>query len=201
MNRVYPIKHGGCAIICGAAPSLFEDLKRAQELRPQADILGVKYAAALVPEIQHVWTQHAEFTLKIKASAGRQIFVHSREPEAQSDKGTVRHITGLRAAFDAVDYVWPSLSFVTGSSGVAGALWAKHGMCYNEVIMVGITLSVKDATYASGYPNKYQKVTKYASDEQIDNWLKILKEHQKNGLTNGIYSMRGATRKVLGEPC
>ena len=194
------MKHRGCAIICGASPSLFEDLEAAKKLRPEATILGVKYTASLVPEIEHIWTQHGEMTLKIRAAVNRPIIVHARPKALQTAKGTVWHIPYKREAYDSIDYIWPSLSFATGSSGVAGAMWARHGMGFDEVIMAGIGLTTADKSYIAGYPNKYSKGDSYASTDQIDNWVRILKKHQEDGKTEGIFSMSGKTRNILGEP-
>ena len=194
------MKHRGCAIICGASPSLFEDLEAARRLRPEATILGVKYTASLVPEIEHIWTQHGEMTLKIRAAVNRPIIVHARPKALQTAKGTVWHIPYKREAYDSIDYIWPSLSFATGSSGVAGAMWARHGMGFDEVIMAGIGLTTADKSYTAGYPNKYSKGDSYASTDQIDNWVRILKKHQEDGKTEGIFSMSGKTRNILGEP-
>jgi hypothetical protein len=196
----YGVKHGGCAIICGASPSLFEDLEAARQLRPDATILGVKYAASLVPEIEHIWTQHGEMTLKIRAAANRPIIVHARPKALQTAKGTVWHIPYRQEAYEAIDYIWPSLSFAVGSSGVAGALWARHGMGFDEVIMAGIGLSAGQRSYASGYPNKFSQNDGYARSDQIDNWVRILKKHHEEGRTQGIFSMSGKTRDILGAP-
>lgn len=194
------MKHRGCAIICGASPSLFEDLEAAKKLRPKATILGVKYTASLVPEIEHIWTQHGEMTLRIRAAVNRPIIVHARPKALQTAKGTVWHIPYKREAYDSIDYIWPSLSFATGSSGVAGAMWARHGMGFDEVIMAGIGLTTADKSYTAGYPNKYSKGDSYASTDQIDNWVRILKKHQEDGKTERIFSMSGKTRNILGEP-
>lgn len=201
MIRDYPIKHGGCAIICGAAPSLFEDLKAARQLRPDAAILGVKYAASVVPEIEHVWTQHGEMTLKIKSSAGRKIYVHARPRYMQTKRGMIWYLPHAKDAFEAIDYLWPGLPYAVGSSGVAGALWARHGMGFEEVIMAGIGLDCDSLKYVQGYPNGYSQHDGYAKTNQVEHWLNILKRHQEEGLTVGIYSMSGATQKILGAPC
>lgn len=158
----------------------------------------MKYAASLVPEIEHIWTQHGEMTLKIRAAANRPIIVHARPKTMQTAKGTVWHIPYKKEAYEAIDYIWPSLSYAVGSSGVAGALWARHGMGFDEVIMAGIGLSSRNATYAAGYPNKLSHGTGYARADQIDNWVRILKQHQQEGRTNGIFSMSGRTRDILG---
>ena len=200
MDRVYPTKHRGCAIICGAAPSLFDELNEAKRLRPDATILGGKFAASVVPEIEHVWTQHGEMTLKIKEAAGRKIYIHARPRIIQSARGTVWFIPHSKEAYEAIDYVWPNLDYVKGSSGIAGALWARHGMGFDEVIMAGIGLSQDNKTYVPGYPNKYQCGKTYANDGQVDNWIRLLQAHIDAGKTAGIYSMGGNTRKMLGCP-
>ena len=197
----YGIKHGGCAIICGASPCLFEDLEAARQLRPNATILGVKYTATLVPEIEHIWTQHGEMTLMIRAAAKRPIIVHARPKILQTAKGTVWEIPCKKEAYESIDYIWPSLSYAVGSSGVAGALWARHGMGFDEVIMAGIGLTAaQDRGYVSGYPNKFSKPDGYASIDQIDNWVRILKMHKEEGRMEGIFSMSGKTKNVLGAP-
>lgn len=200
MPGLYTQKHKGCAILCGAAPCLFEDLAEAKKARPDATVLGVKYTASLVPEIEHVWTQHGEMTLKIKQAAGRPIFVHARPRTFQTVRGTVWHIPHAQAAYDQIDYIWKDIPFATGSSGVAGALWAKHGMGFDEVILAGIPLSQGQLEYVQGYPNRYQTGKTYALPAQVDNWVGILKKHIAAGLTAGIYSMSGATSRLLGAP-
>ena len=71
-------------------------------MRPGAMILGVKYAASLVPEIEHIWTQHGEMTLKIKAAAGRKIYVHARPRMIQSAKGLVWYVPHSKESYEAI---------------------------------------------------------------------------------------------------
>ena len=73
-------------------------------------------------------------------------------------------------------------------------------MGFEEVIMAGITLTGDDQKYATGYPNKYSQHAAYARVDQIDNWVRVLKRHQEEGLTMGIYSMSGRTKDILGSP-
>lgn len=186
--------------MCGAAPSLFEELERARQLRPEATILGVKHAAAIVPEIEHVWTQHGEMTLKIKESAGRPIFVHARPRIIQSGSGIKWFIPHSKESYEAIDYIWPDLGWAKGSSGIAGAMWARHGMGFDEVILAGINLNQDDKKYAKDYPNKYQFGIAYANNNQVENWLGLLQRHIEEGKAGGIYSMGGNTQKMLGPP-
>ena len=200
MAARYEAKHSGCAIICGAAPCVFDDLKAALELRPDADILGVNNAAAMIPDIEHVWTQHGDHAQMYKEKAGRQIYVHAR-PRHYSNGGGTWLLPVADHKWKYVDYVWPTLAWVAGSSGVAGALWARHGMGYDEVIMAGVPLEVTTLTYSDQYASKPTKDgNAFAEANQVEHWSAILRGHVANGVTGGIYSMSGETAKILGRP-
>ncbi len=198
----YTDRHRGCAIVCGAAPSLLEDLKQAKALRPDATVLGVKFAATIVLEIEHVWTQHGELALKIKEAVNRPIKIHARPRKFK--KATIGgwFLPTPNQAWQAIDYVWPELNWAFGSSGTAGAMWAKHGLGFDEVIMAGIQLSVDNLGYADGYGQQTNRSDgKFAMPEHVEHWLQLLKNHRDNGKTKDIYSMSGKTREVLGAPC
>ncbi len=187
--------------MCGAAPSLFVDLEEARRLRPDAATLGVKFAASVVPEIEHVWTQHCEMTKQIKDASSRPIRVHARPRASQMNRKFTWHTPEGKEAFDAIDYFWPDLSWAKGSSGVAGAMWARHGMGFDEVIMAGIGLEPGNHKYIQSYPNKYSQGQGYATNAQIEHWLKLLQLHIDDGKTHGVYSMSGKTMQMLGKPC
>lgn len=196
MAERYSLKHGGCAIVIGAAPCVFEDLEAARALRPDAVLLGVNNAAAMVDGIEHVWTQHGDHAEQFKANAPH-IKVHARPRTVRSGSGLWFFPVSAHL-WKSVDYEWPSLSWVSGSSGVAGALWAKHGMGFNEVIMAGIPLSGFD--YAAAYPSEPTKATGWAEPHQLKIWLDRLQEHRSAGRAHWVFSMSGATREILGAP-
>lgn len=203
MPAVYEVKHGGCAILCGAAPNLFEDLAAARKLRPDATILGVKYAATVVPEITHVWTQHGEASEKIKSLAGRKIRLHARPRKFKTQGAGLWFLPMAETSWQAIDYVWDELYWVTGSSGLCGAIWARQGMGFDEVILAGIPLDPKITKYSDGYPNRYQfpDTQSFASREQIEGWLGCLHNHVRDGHMKSVYSMSGNTKRILGAPC
>lgn len=200
MAAVYEGSHKGCAIICGAAPCVFEDLEKARELRPGATILGVNNVAAMIPEVEHVWTQHSEHSEMFKENAGRTIYVHSRPRKFNNGAGLwMLPVPDHKWAF--VDYEWPTLTWVVGSSGAAGALWARHGMGFDEVIMAGIPLSTDTLIYSDKYPSKpTQNNDQFAKDSQVSHWLKIFSNLVAEGKAKNIWSMSGATQKLLGAP-
>lgn len=203
MAALYQQQHRGCAIVCGAAPCLFDDLAKARQLRPEADILGVNFTPSLVPEITHVWTQHAVHAQAIKASVSREITVHARPRKFRGGAGIwLLPVPDHKWAF--VDFRWPDLFWVSGSSGMAGALWARHGLGYDEVIMAGSPLTKGSRQYATDYvapanPGNGQDAPGY-EDVQFDEWHKKIQSHKDSGRADGIYSMSGTTMQILGYP-
>lgn len=182
MPQSYDVQHKGCAIICGAAPCVFEDLENALKLRPGATIVGVNNAAAIVPEIEHIWTQHNNYAQEYKTKAGRPIKVHARAGIMGND----------------VDYWWNSMVGMKGSSGVVAAIWAK-AMGFDEVVMAGIPLSVSSTDYYAQYPDsKPDRV--FAPTENIEHWQRFLYIHKEHGRMDGVTSLSGYTRQVLGAP-
>jgi hypothetical protein len=201
MPQPYDVQHKGCAIICGAAPCVFEDLENARKLRPDATIVGVNNAAAMIPEIEHIWTQHPSDAQEYKKAAGKIIYIHSRPRSFDNGAGAWRLVVSDET-WESIDYYWPTLSWISGSSGAAGALWAKHGMGFDEVIMAGIPLSTDSLVYCEKYPSKpTQNNNQYAKDTQVNHWLKIFSGLINEGKTKNIWSMSGSTKEMLGAPC
>jgi hypothetical protein len=183
MPQRYEVRHQGPAIICGGAPSVFVDLEKALEIHPQATILGVNNAAAMIPQIEHVWTQHNNFAHQYKASAGRPISVHARAGIMGND----------------VDYVWQSMVGMKGSSGVVAAIWARH-MGFDRVVLAGIPMSQSNALYTDKYPGKTADLV-FSNPANIEHWQKFVRLHKDEGRMDGVSSMSGYTRQVLGAPC
>jgi hypothetical protein len=172
-------------------------LNAARQLRPDATLLGVNNVAAMVDGIEHIWTQHSDHAPMFKANASH-IKVHAR-PRQYRNGGGLWFLPASDRAWAAVDYVWPELTWVGGSSGVAAALWARHGMGFDEVILAGVPL--EGLRYAEPYPSVPTKEGgAWAEEHQLVQWYEQLRGHQERGKTEGVYSMSGRTREVLGAP-
>ena len=200
MPSTYTLKHSGAALVVGYAPSVREDVEAARRLRPDTTLLGVKFAAVLYPEIEHVWTQHIEEANWIRDSvAPRKVYVHARKRVHQTR--TVRWMTAGNEA--DLDYVWPDLHWVSWSSGFAALLWARHGMGFDEVIACGIPME------PGGYCEEIAKIKPTMGDGgksfvdtgALMRWRDGVRQFIREGKTQGITSMRGWTREALGAPC
>lgn len=207
MPQRYPERHKGTALILGAAPSVFEDYAAARALRPDADVLGVNHAASVFPEIRHVWTQHQEIAGDIKAKAPG-VKVHAKM-NFMPRKGGFIYFGGSVDDVKSIDYEWPDLAWVTGSSGFAAALWARHGMGYDEAILCGVPLSPDSTSYNDEY-RKFSRekwarddspgAEKWARVANFQTWHERIEMHIAGGKAAGIASMSGWTREKLGAP-
>lgn len=199
MPERYSIKHSGACLLVGYAPDVHSDVAAARALRPEAPMLGVKYAASLYPEIEHVWTQHLEQADEIKRRAGRRIFVHARPRGMQRKWGSI-YVFGKNDI--GIDYEWPELAWVGASSGISAAMWARHGMGFDEVILCGVPL--EPGGYAQGVaafkPIKGDGGKSFVDTGALKYWRECVEVYRKQGKTEGIRSMSGWTREALGAP-
>lgn len=195
----YAVKHGGAALVVGYAPSVFQDVEAARRLRPDAVMLGVKYSCVLYPEIGHIWTQHLEQAPDIRRKAGRDVIIHGRPKSLQT-----RRIRWVSAGKDSdLDFAWPELHWIYGSSGFGAALWARHGMGFDEVILCGVPME------RGGYAPEIAAFKKpqadrgrsFAEAAVLERWKGVIQGFVADGRAAGIRSMSGWTREALGAPC
>jgi hypothetical protein len=135
----------------------------------------------MIDGIEHTWTQHNSGAESLRSVGNFKI--HARA-----------NIMG-----NGVDYWWPELNNMKGSSGLVGALWAK-AMGFEEVIMAGIPLSTSERVYSEKYPSSPQLSNHFATENSIIGWQEMVRLHKKQERTQGIYSMSGYTRHVFGPP-
>jgi hypothetical protein len=193
----YPHRHHGAALVIGYAPSVHADVKEARRLRPEATLLGVKFACVLYAEIEHVWTQHVEEAHAIRKAAGRRIYIHARNLQRKF----TRNITQNDVA--EIDYLWPDLHWAAWSSGFAALLWARHGMGFDEVIGCGITLDPGGycEEIAAFKPTLGDYGASYADRQSIDHWRQGIIHYRNRGKTAGVYAMSGWLGREMGAPC
>ena len=186
------------ALVVGYAPAVRSDVTAARLMRPDAVLIGAKYAAILYPEIEHVWTQHPEQAADIRERAGRPIFIHARE-YARKRKSRRRRILAQNA--EHIDFFWPSLHWIEDSSGFAAALWARHGLGFRETILCGVPLL--DDGYcpeiAAFKPVRFGD--SFIGLDVLGKWRDLIARYVSEGITAGITSMSGWTREHLGSPC
>lgn len=200
MADCYRARHEGPALVAGAAPSVFSDVARARQLFPTAPIYGANSACNLFPDIGHVWTQHAQCVADIKAACPG-VMVHARGRTFRE-----RHLqhTLTDEAWGLLDYTWPDLEWVNGTSGVGAALWARWGLGHSPVIVCGVALDPASNTYADGYPWPMRgmdgTVWQDPRGDVFDGWRAMVDAHHTAGKLHGILAMSGYIKTLVGEP-
>lgn len=161
-------------------------------------MLGVKYSCAMFAEVDHVWTQHLEQARDIRAKAGRPVKIHGRPSRFQA-----RRLVCITPGTEKdLDFVWPSLRWVYGSSGFGAALWARHGMGFDEVILCGVPMVPGGyAAEVGAFKRPNGDAGKSFADLPVlERWRGVITEFITQGKCGGITSMSGWTREVLGAP-
>lgn len=184
----YPGHHAGTALVCGFGPGFFEDLARARELRPDAQIIAVNESAKAV-EAFALFTLHPEKGRRWKALAKQSFGV---SPPLHSGG---KEIT-KRQSCPWVDHWWREAGG-GGTSVWAAARMAKL-MGFDERILVGAPLvygSYADKSFAKGFREGHMRTDGRETLQAYRDYIA-----QDTAWHEGTYSMSGFTREVLGPP-
>lgn len=181
----YPYKRSGTCLVCGFAPTLFDDLAEARALRPGASVLAVNRAATAIDAFAVFSLHHGPEKLGRWVTVQRETF----GPCEVHGHGLLTDLDKKRAAYPYVDYWWWEARG-TGTSAWAAAKLAKL-MGFSEVILCGVLL--ERAPYADG---------SFCRDFRRSNVLKIYRDYIKGDKNwhAGIYAMSGWPERYLGKP-
>lgn len=182
----YPTRHTGTALVCGFAPSLWGDLERARELRPDAKIIAVNRAATAIEAFAVFSLHHGKDKLGIWAQAQREKFNAQAEVHAH---GSLDNLEKKRGCYPYVDYWWPDARGTGTSSWAAAKLAALMG--FEERILCGVL--IERAPYADAT---------FCRDFRRQPVLKLYRDYIKNDTDwhRGVSAMSGWPRKFFGPP-
>lgn len=182
---------GGTLIVVGSAPSLYEDLKAAKALRPDAHVLLINGAAQLVEEAQHMLAGHCE-----KADA----FVAARRKKFPHAPPILVHASfrnGLGMP-ECVTHRWRGVA--TGGTSAWKAVRIGKAMGYSEIILAGCPID--DSGYAAGESDGIAHSCArigLGEGRMYHNYrVTFAKRAKEEG--RGVYSMSGYSRELLGVP-
>lgn len=197
---VYP--RGRSCIIVGAAPSVLQEYHRARAILPDADVIAVKFAVALIRAREAV-VGHLDMAHLVRA-------VH------EATWRTPVRLHGIPTANDqdppntGTDVLWEALRDRQGGSGWRAALVAK-ALGYQRIVLAGVHLSLSSdpdpyhpavtAAVRAISPHWHEaRVTSIRSPFNILRWQGAILADLKAGRAAGITSLGGWTRDMLGEP-
>lgn len=127
----YPTKHSGPVLICGPAPSLFDDFSRARAAYPGAELMAISWAIRAV-RAPHCVSLHYDLAREFKAlarsdHANFETVFHTQMP---------RH-TGERPEA-GVDHFWEVANQATNSA--PAAMLIADAMGFDEIVFCGVAL-------------------------------------------------------------
>lgn len=169
---LYPFSHSGPVLVCGNAWCLFEDLKKARKIFPEAPIIAVNGASRETPAFMLV-SQHA-----VNFKNAR--WVHSQRK--------INHSFSVHSneSHPLVQYVW-NLKNCGGSAWLARRIAGSIG--FDQVILCGCPMV--PGNYANHRPGLLM------GKPAIVNELLTQIERDADW-HEGCYSMSGATKNILG---
>ncbi len=190
----------GTLIVVGSAPCLFDDLEKAQQLRPFAAVLLVNGACTAVENAEHVLAGHTD---KAEAFAeGRRKAFPNAAPWRLHATVDTRKVAEARLLFPSVTD-WHNKDICTGATSIAKAAKLGFKLGFEEVILAGAPMD------GSGYAPTECRVSHYckrvgdaAAQEHrvIQGYRLKLKKLADGEFKNKVFSMSGYTRDCLGLP-
>ena len=191
----YPTKHGGTALVIGAAPDAVDEyLAATQRLLSRPYTIAVNDMADRVP-CDAIATCHAESVAGILAKMTASKYLNPTVHYYPSDQ---RHVPN---SAPNVNHVWSGPPAGSGTSSLCAALIAK-AIGFSKVILCGVPLT--KTGYVEGYPEdgysefsvKKGKTMNGTLVQRHETWTKFYHE----GLLRGVTSVSGFTKDLLGGP-
>lgn len=184
MQDVSNIHKGRAAIVCGSAPSLFEDYEKAIQARPEAVNIGINEAASGV-FCDYIVTLHPEQAMKFKGISKNKDVVVISPPNKTAKTGVDVELVGIR----------------TQGSSASAAILAANIMGFDEVILCGCPMNGGDGYFNDGrtaqgnpcQPRFGYNIKKSSLKSHQNGFLKAVRD-----VTASVYSMSGWTKEQIG---
>lgn len=217
-------------LIVGSAPCLYEDVRRALEIRPFAATLTVNGACAAIENAEHMLCGHEEKTAEF-VQARRNAFPGKPLPRIHATCGDKRK-PEYRHMFPQVTDWWPyTVHMGAGSAGKAAGIAKQMG--YDEVILCGCPmdgsgyfpgegdgfdpaepgsggikqsmncLRIGDGGKARGYPKPGTGGREWMDTQEtrmVRGYREAFRKLSENEFKGWVWSMSGFTKQCTGEP-
>lgn len=183
---------GDALIVAGPASCLFDDLERAIAILKAPRVMAINSAAAML-RADFVASIHYElmdgFAATQESAFGSEHFTtHAPKPEHEAED-----------SFPAVDYFWPN-AFSPATSAWAGAMIGRR-MGFERIVLCGCPMVGGDGYHQPTEPRLQRGFGSVpAQSPMVRRFQRELSDIVGRGGSEGIYSMSGFTREILGEP-
>lgn len=193
-------------MVVGSAPCLYEDVRAARELFPNAEVMAINEASGALEDVDHVLAGHsskAEQFVRYRMSK----FPHCKRFRVHASWARVEEAP--RDELPSVTDWWSGVN--TGATSAGKAIRIAQRMGFDRVVLCGCPLDT------SGYFNpqetdalqrEYQHLGKCArvglkKDENNRSVVRYRDTFRKLAETEWkgwVFSMSGLSRELLGEP-
>lgn len=183
---------GGVLLVVGSAKCVYEDVRRARQLRPDAHVLAINEAGGAIADIEHLLAGHCEKAGQYLAYRRRKFpnakscFVHASYRDGRMMPGSVTHC-------------WRHVA--TGGTSAWKAVRIGKAMGYEEIILCGCPMDNSGYFFAEEQTGIVVDCDRIGLGEgrMYDNYRRTFaKRAQEEG--QNVYSMSGYSRELLGEP-
>lgn len=178
-------------IVAGAGENMWAELAEAFDRHDRHHLIGLNYVCEHL-DVDHIVTAHANM-------------LHLIVSQAINPNAIIHHCAAARSQpSHPVDYTWHGIE-TGGSAGLLGAKIARL-MTRGPVILCGVPLT--KTPYVRGYRTVNANFTELNEDEPdyekakaghiMDVWRIQWRNAKKDGLLDGVTSMSGWTKELLG---
>lgn len=185
----YIDKYSGTVLICGSAPSLFDEYKLATRKRPEAKVMAINDAS------QAVW---GDFLVSLHPENMERFRKKSLNP-------LIITMSGQRMeATHAVQVWWPNAN--SGATSAYSGVQIARQMGFDEIILVGCPMSGGDGYFddrGDGHKSMMTGVRfgNAAPDHAtVKSHQSDLKKRAETEDVSMVRSMSGFTAEIFGQP-
>lgn len=189
-------------LVVGSAPCAREDLAKAKQLFPEAEVMTVNGACSMIEEAQHMLAGHTDKSSEFVRER-RKAFPFSELPRVHATTLT-KHMARYRVSYPNVtDWHGPEMSSGATSAGKAALIGLSMG--FTKIVLCGCPLD------GSGYDKDEAQVSQMAACQRVGDpklqdrsTIKRYKEKMislaQTTFKGKVFSMSGFTRQHLGYP-
>lgn len=185
----YSRRHKGTVIVAGAAPCVYEEIEIVRNALGPTSIIAVNGMVKVLPCLFGVGSHYDLFLFRDSRARNENLHWYPSEQAKAPQR------------MEGIDHIWRGPMLANGTSSLPAAIIAKK-VGFNEIILCGVPL--QPTGYIENYPTTNGIMSEFDGSKKRTGMLQtrrdVWRNHKKAGHLEGVFSMSGATREILGAP-
>lgn len=185
-------------LVVGSAPCLYEDLARARDLFPDAEVMLINEAAGAVEDAHHILAGHTE-KAELFAAYRRKKFPNCRQFRVHA---VIKSTHGPKDLPSVTDW-WPH-DCSTGASSAGKAATIGLRMGFDRVVLCGCPMDGSgyfNPTETGQFQHTCRRLGTEPNSRAAENYRRRMRMLAEGEFKGRVFSMSGFTASVLGRPC